>query len=187
MVLHFGWAIVHFLSLTRLLHRIAHLLFYSVDCCQRSYEQMLLLECNVSLHRFCRNSIPRILSCYYYYYYFRSFDGVVFVSDVYTTNVHVVLSFSSPIETVNTKSTTMIMKHEMWQTLWDPEKDNNKTRGQHTKHTLIFLLKNTHLHLHPFPKCIHVLSLLSFLCENASNVLITRIHIHIHIGSINRE
>lgn len=92
------------LSLTRLFHRIAHLLFYSVDCCQRSYEQMLLLECNVSLHRFCRNSIPRILSCYYYYYYFRSFDGVVFVSDVYTTNVHVVLSFSSPIETVNTKS-----------------------------------------------------------------------------------
>lgn len=75
-----------------------------IDCCQRSYEQMLLLECNVSLHRFCRNSIPRILSCYYYYYYFRSFDGVVFVSDVYTTNVHVVLSFSSPIETVNTKS-----------------------------------------------------------------------------------
>lgn len=57
---------------------------------------MLLLDCNVSLHRFCRNSILRI-SPYY------------FLHNVRAVNI-------SPL-TARHQSDD-IMKHEMWQTLW---------------------------------------------------------------------
>lgn len=68
------------------------------------WAKMLLLECNVSLHRFCRNSIPRI-SPYYFVH-----------------NVHVysrrLLPFNQPAnQPTSQHQSSTIMKHEMWQTL----------------------------------------------------------------------